>query len=218
MKTNNNNNRNENNAAKVAAIVKNEGRIVAAIKKGNHTTREIIPAADMFTEYTEFCEAIAALQIAGMVECRENGYYLTEKGEYLTEYDNETEEAAAEIASESEDETPAETVEVVNETTTAYHHTTAARIAQVCKTIAEAVGEACAAEDHTTWELEALRDRYVGLLCNKDEFNYTPEELQKLKAEDITEMLQTRALNLYHDKEKLFGEETFREIRGLRDD
>ncbi|MBE6576006.1 MAG: preprotein translocase subunit SecA [Ruminococcaceae bacterium] len=84
--------------------------------------------------------------------------------------------------------------------------------AMINQTIAEAVNEACAAEDHTTWELEALRDRYVGLLCNKDEFNYSPEELQKLKAEDITELLQTRAITLYHDKEKLFGEETFREI------
>ena len=84
--------------------------------------------------------------------------------------------------------------------------------AMINQTIAEAVNEACAAEDHTTWELEALRDRYAGLLCNKDEFNYTPEELQKLQAEDILELLQTRAITLYHDKEKLFGEETFREI------
>lgn len=35
---------------------------------------------------------------------------------------------------------PAEEVEVIGECTTAYHHTTAARVAQVCKTIAEAVG------------------------------------------------------------------------------
>lgn len=148
MKTNNNNNnnnRNENNAAKVAAIVENEGRILAAIKKGNHDTPEIIEAADMFTEYREFCEAVAALQIAGLVECLEDGYHLTEKGEYLTAYDNENEEAPAEIkeaAAEivNEDETPAEVVEKESEVTTTYHHTTAARVAQVCQAIAEAVG------------------------------------------------------------------------------
>ena len=68
MRTNATNNRNEN-----------ESRVLAAIKAGNHDTAEIIEAAGMELEYSEFCEAIANLQISGEVESRENGYYINIK-------------------------------------------------------------------------------------------------------------------------------------------
>ena len=61
--------------------------------------------------------------------------------------------------------------------------------------------------DRDSWELEALKSKYMGLLCSADDFvsaNITKNE--------IVETLTSRAIELWKSKEELFGEETMREI------
>ena len=62
------------------------------------------------------------------------------------------------------------------------------------------------------WSFDALRAD-LPYLCNDDDFRYTPDELKKLKREDITEMLEARLNEKYDEKEKLFGRETYLEIQ-----
>ncbi len=70
---------------------------------------------------------------------------------------------------------------------------------------------------HTTdetaehWSFESLRTN-LSYVCTEDDFNYTPEELKKLKREDIEEMLEERALEKLAEKEELFGKETYLEV------
>ncbi len=62
------------------------------------------------------------------------------------------------------------------------------------------------------WSLDSLRERYKGILCTEEDFKYTESELKEMEREDIRDLLCDRAMELYHSKEVLFGEETFREI------
>lgn len=61
-------------------------QIIVAILQGAHTPDMIMRNRGIYTEYKEFCEAMAALQIEGIIECHnrnmahEWGYYLTDKG------------------------------------------------------------------------------------------------------------------------------------------
>lgn len=55
-----------------------------------------------------------------------------------------------------------------------------------------------------------LREHYKGLFF--DEGEYEADELQKLGKREVRELLLARAEELYHEKEKLIGEERFREI------
>jgi preprotein translocase subunit SecA len=68
------------------------------------------------------------------------------------------------------------------------------------------------AENHADWDLDGLRNKYLGLICNEDDFRYSEDELASISADDIIDELADRALKLYHDKEELFGEEIFREV------
>ncbi len=62
------------------------------------------------------------------------------------------------------------------------------------------------------WNFDALRAHFMGYLTTEEDFRYTPEELKALTREELAEQLTSRALNRYHEKEKLFGEEVFREV------
>ena len=67
-------------------------------------------------------------------------------------------------------------------------------------------------EIHANWSLDALRAD-LSYLCTETDFNYTPEELDKITAAEISEMLSERALAIYAEKEELFGRETYLEIQ-----
>ena len=67
-------------------------------------------------------------------------------------------------------------------------------------------------ENAAEWELDALRAHFLGTLTADEDFRYSEEELNKLERETLSEMLSSRALDRYEEKEKLFGEETFREV------
>ncbi len=57
------------------------------------------------------------------------------------------------------------------------------------------------------WELEALKNKYMGLLCSPEDFTSA-----NVTREEITDTLITRAIELWKSKEELFGAETLREI------
>lgn len=78
--------------------------------------------------------------------------------------------------------------------------------------IEEVVGASTSAEDPKDWSLDAVKAHFLGYLCAQDDFEYSNDEKQKLKKEDIISMLENRAEALYHEKEKMFGEERFREV------
>ncbi len=62
------------------------------------------------------------------------------------------------------------------------------------------------------WDLEGLRAA-LPYLCDANDFNYSSAELGKLKGEDISSLLEERALAKYQEKEELFGREVFLEIQ-----
>ncbi len=62
------------------------------------------------------------------------------------------------------------------------------------------------------WNFESLRAS-LPYLCDDTDFNYSDSELKKLKRESIDEMLSSRAMAKYQEKEELFGKEPFLEIQ-----
>ncbi|MBQ8382603.1 MAG: preprotein translocase subunit SecA [Clostridia bacterium] len=79
-------------------------------------------------------------------------------------------------------------------------------------TLAEAVQNCCSDENHAEWALDELRNTFFGFLCTPDDFKYSEEELEKITADEILEMLTDRAMKIYADKEEMFGAEQLREI------
>ena len=65
---------------------------------------------------------------------------------------------------------------------------------------------------HDNWNLQGLKDHYMGLLTQPEDFAYTPEELSKISADEITETLINRATAMYEERERTFGSEVMREL------
>lgn len=79
-------------------------------------------------------------------------------------------------------------------------------------TIISTVDSYTRGDNAADWDLDGLRSNYLGLICSENDFRYNEEELKKLDRDDIIDELADRAINLYHEKEELFGEDTFREV------
>ena len=77
--------------------------------------------------------------------------------------------------------------------------------------IESAASQYLVGEDQTLWDVEGLKNKYFGLLCGPDDFNYSEDELRTLTPEDITSVLRERAMKLYASKEEIFGDK-MREI------
>ncbi len=67
-------------------------------------------------------------------------------------------------------------------------------------------------EDHTKWNLEGLRDYFLGWIGTPDDFHYTAQELEDLTQEEIVQPLIDRALDIYEKKEAEYGDEMMREL------
>ena len=67
-------------------------------------------------------------------------------------------------------------------------------------------------ENVADWDFEGLRAA-LPYLCEDGDFNYTESELKHLKQDDISSLIEERALSKYAEKEELFGRETFLEIQ-----
>ena len=78
-------------------------------------------------------------------------------------------------------------------------------------TISEAVDQYLHEDDIAMWDLDGLRGKYRGLLCNDSDFQMitgTPLEAR----EAIRDELLSRAEKLYEFKEQMFGKDEFREV------
>ena len=82
--------------------------------------------------------------------------------------------------------------------------------------IGESIKENVAAytgdEGPETWNLDGLRNVYMGFLCDENDFRYTDKELSKLTKKALEQHLMDKAEQKYDEKEELFGKETFREV------
>ena len=82
----------------------------------------------------------------------------------------------------------------------------------ILDTVELTVGTYLQGDDAEAWDLVGLREAYKGLLTTPEDFDYSESELKKLTRDDVTDMLCDRARELYAEKEKLVGEDRFREI------
>ncbi len=76
----------------------------------------------------------------------------------------------------------------------------------IISTISDAV-DTHTALDRENWEIEALKNKYMGLLCSSEDFTSA-----NLDRQEIKDTLSSRAIELWKQKENEFGEETMREI------
>ncbi len=65
---------------------------------------------------------------------------------------------------------------------------------------------------HDDWNLEGLRDYYMGWLTTKDSLRFSVEELSEVQKDDIKAALREKAHEVYAAREKEFGSELMREI------
>ena len=63
-----------------------------------------------------------------------------------------------------------------------------------------------------TWNLDGLRNAYMGYLCDENDFRYDEKELSKLTKKQLEQYLMDKAEEKYNEKEELFGEDNFREV------
>ena len=81
------------------------------------------------------------------------------------------------------------------------------KIENMIKASISDVVEAYTLGNRQDWEIEALKGKYMGLLCEKDDF--TSANISK---EEIANTLIDRAIERWNSKAELFGEEILREI------
>ncbi len=70
----------------------------------------------------------------------------------------------------------------------------------------------CSGEEQDRWDLEDLRDHYLGWLAKPDDFTYSDEELDKLSQGQVEELLLERAKTIIQAKEEKYGAELMREL------
>mgnify|MGYP001191492091 CR=1 FL=1 len=66
--------------------------------------------------------------------------------------------------------------------------------------------------ERESWNLEGLRDRYMGWLIGPNDLVYTAEEKARLEPIDVQNELIEKAHELYEKREKQFGSEIMREL------
>ncbi len=64
---------------------------------------------------------------------------------------------------------------------------------------------------HDNWEIDALRDYFLGWITTPDDLRFTVEELGEISAEEIAEDLKAKAHALYEEREREVGSEIMRE-------
>ncbi len=78
-----------------------------------------------------------------------------------------------------------------------------------------ALSEYCASDIPDEWNFDGLRSYFLGILCGKDDFVYTPDDLNTLNTESIYNMLLERAKKRYEYQEQIFTSERFREVERI---
>ncbi len=67
-------------------------------------------------------------------------------------------------------------------------------------------------ESKADWNLDGLRDYYLGWLLTDGDLRFTKEEFDKITKADVAEILHNRMEEVYSAKEEQFGSEIMREI------
>jgi preprotein translocase subunit SecA len=65
---------------------------------------------------------------------------------------------------------------------------------------------------HDDWNLDGLREHFMGLLTTSQDFRYSVEELEKASKEGIIQDLTDRALSFYKKREEAIGSDILREL------
>ena len=66
--------------------------------------------------------------------------------------------------------------------------------------------------DHTEWNIDGLREYYMGWLLTPQDLRYSAQELEDLDRVALTEELYDRALAVYEAKEAEYGHDLMREL------
>ena len=82
----------------------------------------------------------------------------------------------------------------------------------IVETMQTVAGGYLSGENGSEFDIEGLKQHYLGLLYGQDDLVFSEEEKMKLRAEDLTEDLVKRAMALYKQKEQLFTPELMREV------
>ncbi len=80
----------------------------------------------------------------------------------------------------------------------------------ILESIQENVYTYLSAENHADWNLNGLRDHYLGWLTTPSDLRYSSDELNTLSLEDVIETLNTKAQRILADKESRIGPEMMR--------
>lgn len=83
----------------------------------------------------------------------------------------------------------------------------------------QSIDETCASflsgETADDWDFAALRRHYLNWLCLSTDFNYTTEQLNDLKREDVARVLYERGMNVLQTKEEKYGARMMRELERI---
>ncbi len=79
----------------------------------------------------------------------------------------------------------------------------------IASTIAESVENATSSANKSDWDIDGLRRKYLGWVCHEDDLNYTADELAHVTVEEMTELLQKNAAELYEKREAEAGSDRF---------
>lgn len=67
-------------------------------------------------------------------------------------------------------------------------------------------------EEPEHWNIEGLRDYYLGWLLDKEDLHYSENERKKLDKKEIIKTIQDKALEKYEEKEEKYTENVMREL------
>ncbi len=67
-------------------------------------------------------------------------------------------------------------------------------------------------ESKNDWNLDGLRDYYLGWMLTDGDLRFTKEEYSKITKADVTEILQSRMEEIYSKREEMFTPEIMREL------
>ena len=83
----------------------------------------------------------------------------------------------------------------------------------------QSIDETCASflsgETADDWDFAALRRHYLNWLCLPTDFNYTTEQLNDLKREDVAKVLYERGMSILESKEQKYGAPMMRELERI---
>ncbi|MBR3355922.1 MAG: preprotein translocase subunit SecA [Oscillospiraceae bacterium] len=80
----------------------------------------------------------------------------------------------------------------------------------ILESIQENVYTYLSSEDHSDWNLNGLRDHYLGWLTTPSDLRYSKDELDRLSLDDVINTLNDRAQKILADKENRIGPEMMR--------